>query len=73
MSINATQSHSGEHLVAKRICNPEINLERNGICKLPQRVWGGALAASNFAAFWTEMEASGAMILSIVMDLINGM
>ena len=26
MSINVTQSHSGEHLVAKR-CNPEICLE----------------------------------------------
>ena len=29
MSINATQSHSGEHLVAKRLCNPEICLEKN--------------------------------------------
>ena len=26
-----------------------------------------------FAAFWTEMEASGAMILCSVMDFINGM
>ena len=38
------------------------------------RVWGGAPAAANdFAAFWTEMEASGAMILSSIMDFINGM
>ena len=29
MSINATQSHSGEHLVAKKaVCNPEICLEK---------------------------------------------
>ena len=29
MSINATQSHSGEHLLAvKAVCNPEICLEK---------------------------------------------
>ena len=29
MSINATQSHSGERLVAKKaVCNPEICLEK---------------------------------------------
>ena len=29
MSINARQSHSGEHLVAKKaVCNPEICLEK---------------------------------------------
>ena len=31
-------------------------------CKLPQRVWGGAPAANDFGAFWTKMEASGAII-----------
>ena len=39
----------------------------------PSGVWGGAPAANDFAAFWTEMEASCAMILSSVMDFINGM
>ena len=39
----------------------------------PSGVWGRAPAANDLAAFWTEMEASGAMILSSVMDFINGM
>ena len=38
----------------------------------PSGVWGGAPAANDFAEFCTEMEASGAMILSSVMDFING-
>ena len=39
----------------------------------PSAVWGGAPTANDFAAFWTEMEASGAMIFCSVMDFINGM
>ena len=39
----------------------------------PSGVWGGAPADNDFAAFWTEMEASGATILCTVMDFINGM
>ena len=39
----------------------------------PSGVWGGSPAANDLAAFWTEMEASGAMISSSVMDFINGM
>ena len=39
----------------------------------PSGVWGGAPAANDFAAFWTEMEASVAMIFCSVMDFINGM
>ena len=32
MNINATQSHSGEHLVAKKaVCNPEICIEKKSI------------------------------------------
>ena len=34
-------------------------------------VWGGAPAANNFAAFWTEMEASGAMISSNVCSFMD--
>ena len=37
MSINATQSHSGEHLVAKKaVCYPEICLEKK---KWKQRIF----------------------------------
>ena len=35
-------------------------------------IWRGAPAANNFAAFWTEMEASGAMISSNVCSFMVG-
>ena len=39
MSINATQSHSGEHLVAKKaVCNPENMFRKKKVtsCFLPE-------------------------------------
>ena len=34
-------------------------------------VWGSAPVANNFAVFWTEMEASGAMISSNVCSIVH--
>ena len=73
MSINATQSHSGEHLVAKRLYAilKYICLEKKVHVSSLSGVWGGVSAANNFAAFWTEMEASGAMISSNVCSFMD--
>ena len=45
---------------------------KNGICKLPQRGLRRSPSRHyNFAAFWTEMEASGAMIPSNVCSFMD--
>ena len=73
MSINAPQAHSGKHLVVKRLyAILKYIYKKNGICKLPQRRSGAEPpAANNFAAFLTEMEASGAMISSNVCSFMD--
>ena len=37
----------------------------------PSGVWGGAPTANDFGAFWTEMEASGTIILSTVCSFLT--
>ena len=55
----------------KAVCNPEICLEKMVYVSSLSGFWGGAPAANNFAAFWTEMEASGAMISSNVCSFMD--
>ena len=50
MSINVTQSHLREHIVA--VCNPEICLEKMVYVSSISGVWGEAPAANNFDAFF---------------------